>query len=62
MGKRALLGGKGALFGVVHTKNLGHHFEVALFGVELFEVLLYLTRASALCKVKNVQQSGFMQL
>ena len=41
MGKRALFWGKGALFRVVHTKNHGHYFEVALFGVALFEVLLY---------------------
>ena len=41
MEKRALFWGKGALFGVVHTKNHGHYFEVALFGVALFEVLLY---------------------
>ena len=37
--EKALFRGKGALFGVVHTKNLGHHLEVALFGVALFEVL-----------------------
>ena len=43
VGKRALFQGKGALFGVVHTKNHGHYFEVALFGVTLFEVLLYRT-------------------
>ena len=41
VGKRALFRGKGALFGVVHTKLLGHYFEVALFEVALFEVLLY---------------------
>ena len=41
MGKRALFRGKGALFGVVHTKTLGHYFEVAQFEVALFEVLLY---------------------
>ena len=40
--EKALFWGKGALFGVVHTKNHGHYFEVALFGVALFEVLLYL--------------------
>ena len=40
VGKRALFRGKGALFGVVHTKNHGHYFEVALFWLALFEVLL----------------------
>ena len=44
VGKRALFRGKGALFGVVHTKTLGHYFEVALFEVALFEVLLYMVK------------------
>ena len=34
--------GKRALFGVVLTKNHGHYFEVALFGVALFEILLHI--------------------
>ena len=41
VGKRALFRINGAIFGVLDTKNLGHYFEVELFEVALFRVLLY---------------------
>ena len=44
VGKRALFWGKGALFRLLNTKNHRHYFEVALFGMALFEVLLYLEK------------------
>ena len=51
MVKRTLLQCKGALFEVVHPKNLRHYLRVVLFGVTLFGILFCWCSLRSLTKV-----------